>query len=391
MIRVKTQAYWRATALLSFSSFLVFCNLYTVQPLLSMFAARYQVSIQLANWIFAAASLGMSLCLIPWAILADRYGRRLMMLLSLSLTALFTFSLMFSNTTEVWIALRFCQGVALAGLPAVAVAYISEEFEQSAVVSAVGIYIAANSIGGISGRLVGGFLAQWFDLHAPMVFTGGITLIGTVLTALYLPKEQHFTPQALGLKATVANLCGHIKNPLLWRTFIISGLCFGMFINLYSVVGLRLQGSPWHLSTSQVSMLFLCYLSGTFAASMAGRFSRRFNAPKGMLIGWLVLMVGIAFLASSWLWLMVLGLLICAIGFFFTHALGSAWVGKSAKKARALASALYLSCYYLGASFGGDYLLAVWANAPWYWVPLAAQALLLIVLWLMLGLYQRCQ
>ncbi|MBE2895102.1 MFS transporter [Pasteurellaceae bacterium NCTC 11878] len=391
MIHVKTQAYWRATALLSLSSFLVFCNLYTVQPLLSMFAERYQIGIQVANWIFASASLGMSLCLIPWAILADRYGRRLVMIISLSLTALFTFSLIFSHSTYLWIVLRFLQGVALAGLPAVAVAYISEEFEANAVVAAVGIYIAANSIGGISGRLIGGFLAQWFDIHAPMVFTGVITLIGALLTALYLPREQHFSPQALGVRTIFANLCGHIKNPLLWRTFIISGICFGMFINLYSVVGLRLQNSPWHLSTSQVSMLFLCYLSGTFAASMAGRFSRRFNAPRGMLIGWVILMCGIGFLASSSLWLMVFGLLICAVGFFFTHALASAWVGKSAKNARALASALYLSCYYLGASFGGDYLLAVWQHAPWHWVPFAAMGLLLIVLWLILGLHKACK
>lgn len=389
MIKVKTRDYFLATLVLSASSFLVFSNLYVVQPLLSMFAQRYSVSLNLANWIFAAASLGMSLFLIPWALLADRYGRRLVMLLSLSLSALLSFSLVLSDSIIAWITLRFLQGVALAGLPAVAIAYISEEFEASAVVPAVGIYIAANSIGGISGRIFGGVLAETFGLNAPMIFTAALTLGGALMTYRYLPRERYFTAQSLAFKTVLTNLCGHIKNPLLWRTFLISGICFGMFINMFSVVGLRLQQAPWLFNTIQVSMLFLCYLSGTFAASMAGRFSRRFNAPRGMLFGWLVLMFGMLLLISNSLIILIIGLLLCSIGFFFTHALASAWVGKNATHARALASALYLSSYYLGASIGGDYLLLVWQYFSWNWVPPAAMLMLMIVLGLLLGIFKR--
>ncbi|MGR6980718.1 MFS transporter [Testudinibacter sp. P27/CKL/0425] len=388
MIKTKTRAYFWATLVLSVSSFLVFANLYVVQPLLSLFVERYGVSLNVANGIFAAASLGMSLCLIPWALLADRYGRRLVMLLSLSLSALFSFLLVFSDSITAWIVLRFLQGIALAGLPAVAIAYISEEFEADAVIPAVGIYIAANSIGGISGRILGGLLAEIFGLNAPMIVTALFTLGGALLTYFCLPKERHFTPQSLAFKTILANLCGHIKNPLLWRTFLISGICFGMFVNMFSVIGLRLQQAPWLLSTLQVSLLFLCYLSGTFAASMAGRFSRRFSAPRGMFLGWLLLMCGMLLLISQSLLILITGLLLCSIGFFFTHALASAWVGKNATHARALASALYLSSYYLGASIGGNYLLTVWQQLGWYWVAPSAMLLLLLVLWLLYGMFK---
>ncbi|MGR3806468.1 MFS transporter [Pasteurella testudinis] len=388
MIKLKTRDYFWATLVLSLSSFLVFSNLYVVQPLLSLFAERYAVSLNRANWIFAAASLGMSLCLIPWALLADRFGRRLVMLLSLGLSAFFSLSLVFSHSVGAWILLRFLQGIALAGLPAVAIAYISEEFETEAVMPAIGIYIAANSIGGISGRILGGMLAEIFGLNAPMLFTALLTFGGAVLTYFYLPKERHFSAQSLGLKTIMANLCGHIKNPLLWRTFLISGICFGMFVNMFSVIGLRLQQAPWLLSTLQVSLLFLCYLSGTFAASMAGRFSRRFSAPRGMLFGWLLLMFGMLLLISQSLWILVIGLLLCSIGFFFTHALASAWVGKNATHARALASALYLSSYYLGASVGGNYLLTVWQHFGWNWVAPSAMLLLCLVLWLLSGMFR---
>lgn len=122
---------------------------------------------------------------------------------------------------------------------------------------------------------------------------------------------------------------------------------------------------------------------------MAGRFSRRFNAPRGMLFGWLVLMFGMLLLISNSLIILIIGLLLCSIGFFFTHALASAWVGKNATHARALASALYLSSYYLGASIGGDYLLLVWQYFSWNWVPPAAMLMLMIVLGLLLGIFKR--
>lgn len=269
MIKVKTRDYFLATLVLSASSFLVFSNLYVVQPLLSMFAQRYSVSLNLANWIFAAASLGMSLFLIPWALLADRYGRRLVMLLSLSLSALLSFSLVLSDSITAWITLRFLQGVALAGLPAVAIAYISEEFEASAVVPAVGIYIAANSIGGISGRIFGGVLAETFGLNAPMIFTAALTLGGALMTYRYLPRERYFTAQSLAFKTVLTNLCGHIKNPLLWRTFFdqwhllrhVYQYVFGGWVALATST-LAIQHNS---SVDAVSVLFernLCCLNG---------------------------------------------------------------------------------------------------------------------------------
>lgn len=386
MLKRNSSAYRNAIATLAFSSFLVFCNLYAVQPMLSLFSRHFQVSESIANWIFASGSLGLSCCLIPWAIFADRFGRRIIILSSLALTSLASLMLFFSDSLSMWIALRILQGIALAGMPAVAVAYITEECEPNAVMSAVGIYIAANSIGGISGRLIGGMLAEHFGSNSAMLFCAVVTTFGVVATYRYLPKETQFSAQSLALNQIYRNLYRHIRNPLLWKAFLISGICFGMFINLFSVVGLRLEQAPWLFSTSQVSLLFLCYLGGTATASLAGRWSQRFGVIPSMLMGWAILTFGVVFTLSSSLLLIILGLLICSIGFFLLHSLASAWVGKNAGNARALASALYLSSYYLGASLGGFYLLYFYQTMSWISVPLSAIALLLSIPLLIWGL-----
>ena len=54
------------------------------------------------------------------------------------------------------LVLRAVQGFFLGGLPAIAIAYMGDEFSQQALLVSVGLYISGNTLGGISGRLIGG-------------------------------------------------------------------------------------------------------------------------------------------------------------------------------------------------------------------------------------------
>lgn len=374
---------------LLFSSFLIFCNLYVIQPLIGEFSTNYSVSISMANWVFASTSLGLSFFLIPWALFAERFGRRLVMLLSLAAsTAVLILMLIFSHSIYYWIGLRFLLGIALAGLPAVAVAYISEEFHKSLVITIIGLYIAANSLGGISGRLLGGFIAEHFSLLAPIYVCAILTLIGFISTLIYLPKERYFQLSSLQLSAIKNNTLTHITNPLLWRAYLIGAICFGMFINVFTVVGLRLAEAPWSFNSGEISLLFLCYLAGTLSSSFAGKFNKRFNSLTGISVGWIFILLGTLLLLSSSLFLIILGLLLCSVGFFFAHSLISSWVTHYATTARALSTALYLSCYYLGASLGGFYLIEAWNEGVWFYVPSAAIIVLMIVPFLLNSLYK---
>ena len=57
---------------------------------------------------------------------------------------------------EALLALRLLEGVALAGLPAVATAYLREELHPSTHARAAGLYVGGTAIGGMAGRLVTG-------------------------------------------------------------------------------------------------------------------------------------------------------------------------------------------------------------------------------------------
>ncbi|UUZ50178.1 hypothetical protein LP420_09465 [Massilia sp. B-10] len=51
--------------------------------------------------------------------------------------------------------------------------------------------------------------------------------------------------------------------------------------------------------------------------------------------------------------------------FFAAHSVASSWVGRRARGANALASALYLFFYYVGSSVVGSLCGVVWSSEGW--------------------------
>jgi YNFM family putative membrane transporter len=66
------------------------------------------------------------------------------------------------------------------------------------------------------------------------------------------------------------------------------------------------------------------------------------------------------------------------VGFFASHSVASAWVGRLAKRAKGQAAALYLLAYYLGSSLIGSYGGHFWARDGWIGVVMLVGLLLLI-------------
>ncbi|MGO1617964.1 MAG: MFS transporter [Oceanisphaera sp.] len=389
MIDLKSPLWWRATLALGLGSMLVFINLYIAQPLLPMLASDFEVSALSASWVLSVATLGLALGLLFWAQMADKYGRKSVMLGCL-LVAL-VLGLIIAQLTHFnsILVARGVQGFFLAGLPATAVAYMSEEFTPKALVTSIGIYIAANSLGGIAGRVLGGLLAQWGGWQVSfMVLAGGSLLLWLPLLK-WLPASQHFAPANKGQGASA--LLSHIKNPLLWPIYLVGGLNFMVFLNQYTYVAFYFSAPPINMASAALGLLFLTYLTGTVASSISGWLVNRFGVFQTLLAAIVIMAVGNLGLLSGRLPLILLTLLIDSFAFFLAHACASSWVGRSVKSNRALASSLYLVFYYLGASLGGLYLYPFWEQGRLAGVAVGMWLVLFLTAGLTLHLKKRSE
>ncbi|MFG6158012.1 MFS transporter [Halomonas sp. 1390] len=377
MLAVRSPAWWRTTLALCLGSFLVFINLYAPQPLLPALREAYGVSTLAISLTMSAATLSLAASLLVFGPLSDAIGRGAIMRLTLLASGLLSLALALAPTFEALLALRALQGFVLGGLPAVAIAWMGDEFERPALLSAVGLYIGANSLGGIAGRVVGGAVAEIGGPAASFMTVGSMTLVGLALFWKLLPPARAFTPRRFALGGALADLGGHLATPRLLGAYLLGGLNFMIFINQYSYLTFRLAEAPFGLGARLLGLIFLTYLGGTLGSSLSGRLAGRWSQPTCMMLGILIFAVGTTLtLAGSLAWIIV-GLSLNAFGFFLAHSMASSWVGRHAGRARGSASALYLVFYYGGASLGGLWLEPFWRAAGWPGVALAS--------WLVLG------
>ncbi|UTZ25411.1 MFS transporter [Vibrio campbellii] len=375
MVSFGTPEYKRITLSLALGSFLVFSNLYLLQPMLPSFATHFQISETQVNWLFAATTLALSFSLVPMAVLSESIGRKPVMMFGLFSIPAISALMLFGDSFLFLVVCRALIGIALAAFAAVAVAYMAEELDKHAFSMAIGTYIAANSLGGIAGRISGGLLADHFSIDVAIEVMMLFTLIGVVSVHYLLPKQKNFTPSSSSLRHHNKAIIGHFKNQRVWFAMLIGGLNFALFVNLYSVMGFRLVSAPHNVPVGLASLIFVCYLGGTFSSRCAGHWSKRFSPILGMFLGSIVSMAGMWIAVIESIPAMLTGLLLISFGAFFTHTLAYGWVGQNATQAKATATALYLVHYYIGGSLGGFLLLYCWQNGGWSTVLIGGSAL----------------
>lgn len=379
MIELHTKQYQQITWALALGSFLVFCNLYIFQPILPQLAIHFSVSETEINWVFAASTLGLSVCLVPWAITSESLGRRFVMLAGLFAIPVIGYLMLLTDNLSTLVFLRACMGVSLAAFASVAVAYMVEELSSEAFTRAIGGYIAANSLGGIAGRVAGGILTGYFDWHTAVLIISSFTLVCVIIVALLLPKQQHFKPTRGLFFHHNRALLTHLSTPIVWVAMIIGGINFALFVNLYSVMGFRLVADPHNLPVTLSALIFLCYLAGTVSSKWTGKWRAHFSPILGMALGTTLSLLGMLVAIIESIPAMLVGLLLISGGAFFTHTLAYAWVSQKATTAKATATALYLVHYYVGGSIGGFFLLYCWQHGKWTSVVEGGLALYLVL------------
>ena len=389
MIAAGSGKFWQGTLALVLGSIMVFANVYVTQPLLPMIASEFAISPLQASASFTITTLTLGVSLLFYGPISDALGRKGIMVMTLIGVTLTTLALSQVHSYEALLWLRALQGFFLAGLPAIAVAYLGDEYTPEALVVAVGLYISGNTLGGIGGRLIGGFIGEWLGYSAAFMVMAVISLCCLSAFYLLLPASKNFTPKPLRLGHVLTNMGGHLSNPRLLTCYLIGGLSFLIFINQYSYVTFLLEAAPYHLSAKYVGLLFLTYLAGTLGSALSGKLAKRWGQARIMVLGTSIFMFGSLVTLGSNLWLIILGLLINSFGFFLCHSTTSGMVSRLAKQGKASASSLYLLFYYVGASVGGFYLDPFWQRWGWNGVIMASWLILAMVVLAGVSLIRR--
>ena len=362
-----TPAYRRASIALFCCGFATFALLYTVQPLLPLFSREFGIDAATSSWAVSAATIGVALSLIPIGMVSDRVGRKTLMAASQLLVVGLTLAVALAPGWKSILVLRFLSGVALSGVPAVATAYLAEEVEPQSLGSVMGLYIGGNAMGGMTGRLLTGVLA---DVTGSWRWSIGIVAALGLIAALtfirLLPPSRRFAPApAARVGERLRVLVGLFKEPTLPWLFAAGFMLMGAFVALFNITGYRLTGAPFNLSNTHVGAIFLVYMIGAPVSAWFGAMGDKFGRGKMIGAAAALMLLGLLVTLPNNLILITLGLAMVTGGFFGAQALCSTWAASRVPSARGQTSSLYLFFYYLGPALFGAIAGRLWNSVGW--------------------------
>jgi YNFM family putative membrane transporter len=357
-----------------------FALLYVPQPLLPALSRAFGASPAAASLAMSAGTFALAVAIIPVSSLSEVRGRREVMTVSVIAAAVLGLIAPLSPNLPVLIGIRVLQGSALAGVPATAMAYLAEEVDRADLGRAMGLYIAGNAIGGLSGRVVAGILAEHGGWRVAIAGVSALALACAAAFAVLLPKSRFFTPSPPRLRVLGATLARNLADTGLLRLYLIGFALMGAFVTVYNYLTFRLSAAPFGLPAGVIGALFTVYLAGTWSSTLAGRLADRAGRRVVLAVGAVVAISGVALTLPSSLTLIVAGLVALTAGFFAAHSVASGWVGGLAPVAPAQASALYLCLYYVGSSVAGSAGGIFYAHGGWPLTAAFAAALLAVAL-----------
>ena len=352
----------RAAAALTLATVTVYSDIYITQPILPLLSRQFHVRPAAAGLTISVVVLMIALVSIPYGSLSDAVGRKPVMVGSLFLLSLPTLLCAAAPSFRVLLGFRALQGMLIPGVSAVAVAYLGDWFTAEELAPRVGGWIAASVAGGLTGRVVSGLLADWIHWRAPFVLFGVLTLAGAAGLARELPRGAMPRPR---LKIEPRDLTRHLGNRRLVGAFVIGGGVFFCFIGVFTYLPYYLTAPPFHRSTAFVSSIYLVYVAGILTSLATGRLAP-YVSPQGLMAaGLAIAALGVAGTLLRSIPLIVASLVVLCVGMFTVQSTAPAFVNGNAESAKGAAGALYVSFYYVGATFGS--ILPGLAWQAWGW------------------------
>lgn len=348
-----SREYKRLVASLLFAGIATFAQLYSVQGILPLIASSLTITPSQSSLAVGLATVGVAVSVLPWSVVADRIGRVKAMSFSVVTATVLGLVVPLSSSLPMLLTLRFFEGAALGGLPAIAIAYLSEEVHRSHTALAAATYVSGTTLGGLLGRIVAGPVAEYTSWRIGTLTVSIIAAIAAGLFLLLAPTPRRFLGTVGDGPPLSARLWANLRDAGMLALYAQGFLLMGGFVAIYNFLGFRLEGEPFGLPQSLISLIFVAYLSGTLSSRVAGQLASKHGRGPVLAGSTAVMIVGVALTISTDIVVILVGLVVLTIGFFAAHAIASGWTGQRASVGRAQATSLYNLFYYGGSSIVG--------------------------------------
>lgn len=325
-----------------------FTCIYLLQPVLPVLQAEFGVDEKKASATISAVILAMAIATLPFGRLADRSAIHPILAASAAVVSAAGLFCALVRDLDLLIAARFLQGLFLPGLTVCIAAYLARSLPVERLNVVMGTYVSATVLGGLGGRLLGGWI------HPPLHWRWAFVSVSVLVAAAALAARRTLPREGLRRveRAADAGFIALMTRADILRPLAVGFSAFFVFSSLFNYLPFYLQGPPFRASTPMITLMYAAYVVGIVMAPLSGRISNRFGNGFTMLAGAILFAAALAL--THWPALPAVAAAlggVCA-GFFSVHSAAVGSMNRRLTASRGRANSLYVLVYYLGGSAG---------------------------------------
>lgn len=248
----------RSLYVLMINMFIAMLGIGLVIPILPKLLEDFHAGGTAAGYLIAASGLTQFLFSPLAGEWADKYGRKLMIVLGLGLFTVSQFMFAVANVMWMLYASRFLGGIGAAMMIPAMMAYVADSTTEETRGKGLGLLGAAMSLGFVIGPGIGGFLAD-LGLRAPFYISALVAAVATVLS-FFMLKETLSAERRQAAKASqqkresiLKQLVASVKAPYFNYLILVFTLTFGL-VNFEAVFSLYVD-NKYAYTTKEISVI----------------------------------------------------------------------------------------------------------------------------------------
>ena len=321
-------------------------------PSLPYISHDFQVSSSLVQLSIAVFLFGMSLPGILFGYISDFFGRRKILLVATTLSALGTFVCLIAPNIYILIFGRFIQGLGFSGVGSLSRAILRDRMTGVELARYVS-YLAMITVLAIDvSPFIGGFLQEYFGWRPIFALLLIYNLLAIYLSYSFKDIAATNLNDELYLKRILHITWESLREPLFFKYNVLSALCYAAVMSLLTVASFLfeqvLRLSPVEFGSTMLGLSFV-YMFGAF---LNGKLLRYFTMNQlicnGIIIMWLsvafLIIVTVCFSINYWtfVWFIALFWLGCSALFANSSSIAFSVIHKNIGVSSALFSTVQI-------------------------------------------------
>jgi predicted MFS family arabinose efflux permease len=345
------------------AGFCAFLDLYATQSLLPLLARTFHASLLEVSATVSATTIAVALGAPIIGPLAESFDRKRVIVGAALALSLPTFLCATAASLHQLIAFRFLQGLCMPAIFAVTIAYVSEEWTGRGVGRAMAGYVTGNIIGGVTGRVISGWVAAHHGWQGSFAVLGCLNVVAAAALFSLLPRPRRVRERTV--RASLGGVLRHLGDKRLIAAYAVGFNVLFSIVATFTYVNFHLAAPPFRLGTVALGSVFFVYLAGVVATPVAGRWLGRWGYRAVFAASMAAAIAGMLLTMVPRLVVVLVGLSLAAAAIFVCQSAAHSYVGAAAGKERSAVAGIYVGFYYMGGTVGALVPAFVWRAGGW--------------------------